>query len=176
MDLSLSDLGIFPLIFKGEIFFFSQQAIKLGWLPYLSSLDQGLSHAGDQYPVERYLLWDSHFQMMSPFTYSSHLFASPASRVVVQKTWSWCSRRSSSCGWYFSLHRFCIFHHSGKYQIDTKWFLGEIKVSSSCLDPIHWSIFTPRYWGRKVSYLFPRSLLWLLLNQAENSLSRRAIM
>ena len=78
MDLSLSDLGIFPLIFKGEIFFFSQQAIKLGWLPYLSSLDQGLSHAGDQYPVERYLLWDSHFQMMSPFTYSSHLFASPA--------------------------------------------------------------------------------------------------
>ena len=39
--------------------FFSQQTIKLGWLPYLRSLDQGLSHAGDQYPVERYLLWVS---------------------------------------------------------------------------------------------------------------------
>ena len=73
MDLGLSEPRNFSTYFQK--IFFSQQAIKLGWLPYLSSLDQGLSHAGDQYPVERYLLWDSHFQMMSPFTYSSHLSA-----------------------------------------------------------------------------------------------------
>ena len=48
------------------------------------SLDQRLSHAGDQYPVERYLLWDSHFQMMNPFTYSSHRALMPKTLMLIE--------------------------------------------------------------------------------------------
>ena len=129
MDLGLSEPRNFSTYFQK--IFFSQQAIKLGWLPYLSSLDQGLSHAGDQYPVERYLLWDSHFQMMSPFTYSPHLSAwsrrpEPDAEEGVARV-----DDTSHC------IDFAFFITQANTKLTLNAFGGKIKGFSSCLDPIH---------------------------------------